>query len=179
MKRSELQHGDVLLYEKRKNQGFLPRAIRLITGSRFTHAGVVQDVEGSLVILEQVSMRIYSFVSLYTLEEKTDEAVYCFRPRFEAPKYQPELFKHKGYGDVAIVDCALNHGIGLVARNYEYRPLLVSLFKRTAMVCSGLVATALDLKNNTTWCHYPGVTEPDDLSEHPESFVPMGLVRWD
>ena len=54
--------------------------------------------------------------------------------------------------------------------------MLVRLFNTKNIVCSALVAQTLRLKEVTKWCKYPEVIEPDDYSNHPETFTFIGIL---
>lgn len=170
IQKSDLKHGDVVLYEERSHQSFIVRAIRLITGSKYTHAGIVLMINGSPVIFEQLDRRIYRFVELYNLD--IDEHVYVYRPNFVAPGTDRNLLKYKKYGYIKLVDCLINHFIGLFNLNHRYRPYLSKYTKNK--ICSQLVADCLDLKNHVNWCDYHEVVEPDDYANHENDFKYMG-----
>ena len=177
MKSSELQHGDVLLYVHRKNVGLLVDTIHFVEGSIYTHTSVIMDVDDNKFNLEQHSLRMHSYLPLYYALE--GEEMYCFRPKFIPPSATFDEFNRKSYGILGIIDSLLNHIIGLVIRNWQYRPLLAKLFNDDKIICSALVAKVLDLEHNTKWCKYYQVVEPDDYANHPEDFEPLGLVEWD
>jgi hypothetical protein len=172
----QLKHGDVLLYEFKTNQSLFVKSIRFATKSQFSHTAVIQDVGSEQVLLEQLKVRTQSILSMYTLI--SGEVIHVMRPRFTVPSAQKVLFDQKPYGILGILDCALNHLIGLVIRTWQHRPMLAKLFKSANVVCSAAVALVDDLKNNTKWCLHPECVEPDDYYNHQEDFEYLGILEW-
>ena len=173
---SDLRHGDVLLYEHKRNQSLFVRGIRLITGSKFSHVGIVQDVSYTKLILEQLSEREYSDFHFY--KPDVGEVIHIVRPRFPVPPTDSRLINHQGYGHWGIVDCLINHALGrLLFGKWTYRPML-SLLKPDNIICSALVATVLRLNFSAPWCSYLQVVEPDDYYNHAETFQYLGIVDW-
>lgn len=172
IQKSDLKHGDVVLYEHRTHQSLLARCIRLITGSKYTHAGIILMINGSPVIFEQLGRRIYRFVELYNVD--LGEHAYIYRPKFKVPGTDRSLFKYKTYGYLKLVDCLINHFFSLFYFQHEYKPYLGKYAK--TKICSQLVADCLDLKNKVDWCKYHEVVEPDDYANHDENFLFMGQL---
>ena len=172
MQKSDIKHGDVCLFKRREYQSFFATGIRLITGSEYTHVGIILFINGSPVLFEQLERRIYRFIELYNLEKY--EEVFIVRPKFTVPGTNRDLFKYRKYNYLGIADCLINHTIGLIIPSHKYIPLLSRFTKKT--ICSQLVADCLDLKNNTDWCKYHEVVEPDDYINHKEDFTFMGQL---
>ena len=178
MKFSELLHGDVLLYEHRKKANFITKAIRLVTGSQYVHCGIVLEIDRKKYILEQMTERMHSYTPLYYNFD--GEVIHCVRPTFAIPEINEyKVCQRYNYGYHGIVDCLINHFLGRISFGlWEYKPLLTRLIKTERTICSTLVARILDLQNNTKWCKYPEVVEPDDFGNHVEDFVYVGTVEW-
>lgn len=171
----ELQHGDVLLYVHKKHQTILEKLIRLVTGSKMVHSSVVQSTMEGKVILEQLTVRTQSLLDIYPLQP--GEELYCYRPLFYPPEYKIRNFQQKPYGVLAILDCLLNHLIGLVIPIWRHKTMLAHWSKNNT--CSGLVAVVLNLKDNVDWCPDPRVIEPEDYLKYPHDFQCLGKVEWD
>lgn len=173
---SDLKHGDVLLYQWKKHGNFFVRAIRLITGSKIVHSGIVIEKDGDKFIVEAMGYRMHSYVPLYHAYH--GEVIYCVRPKFPIPYMPDTLFERRRYGYLNIVDCLVNHFLGLFNSKHVYTPYCAHYFKNTNLMCSALVAKALKLPENTKWCNYIEVVEPDDYWNHNETFTRMGVIRW-
>jgi hypothetical protein len=172
--RLNLKHGDVLLFQKRKHAGFLPRAIRLITGSKFSHAGIVVDLDGNLVVLEQLIIRHFSLLRSYSLELSSSDVVMAFRPKFEVNSVNIWDLRIRSYGILSLIDELINHGLSnLTFRHWRYRAIFGN---KVNIVCSALVAKILELEQNTDWCKDHRLVEPGDLANHPENFELLGEV---
>ena len=175
---SELKHGDVLLYEHKKYIGILPRLIRIIIGNKITHAGIIMEVDNRKFVLEQLTPRTHSYLPFYYA--LPGEVIHCARPKFMIPAIiQNSIFEREKYGNLAIIDCAINHFIGLfLGDKYKYKPILARLFKSERIICSALVAKILRLDLNTNWCNNYRVVEPDDFINHCEDFSYLGIINW-
>lgn len=175
---SELKHGDVLLYERKKYIGILPRLIRIIIGNKMTHAGIVMEVDNKKFVLEQLTPRMHSYLPFYYA--LPGEVIHCVRPKFTSPSIVlNKFFEREKYGNLAIIDCAINHFIGLfLSDKWKYRPILAKLFKSKRIICSALVAKILRLELNTNWCNNYRVVEPDDFINHCEDFSYLGIINW-
>ena len=175
MNASDLQHGDVLLYDWVKNASIDARGIRLIEGSKYTHCSVVQEIEGIHFVLEQLGERMHSYLPFYYAE--TGEEITCFRPKFKAPEANQNSFTRNPYGYLSILDALINHFIGLFS-NKRYKPWMMTFFKSKNVDCSILVGKVLELESNAQWCYDINVLEPDDFYRHPESFEDLGTIDW-
>jgi hypothetical protein len=178
MNYTELQHGDVLLFNRRQHQTITERLIRLITGSQYTHCGIVVKVDGQLYVLEQMTERMHSRLDFYYA--KLGEVIVCARPKFEIDQNINILdFYRENYGYTNIIDCALNHLFGRVTfGKWEFKPILVPRIKASTIICSALVATVLQLDKHAAWCKYVGVVEPDDYYNHAETFNILGTIDF-
>lgn len=178
MKVGDLRHGDVLMFEYRRYDKLIPRAIRLVTGSHITHVGIVQEVFGVKVVLEQLSLRTHTLLNFYP--RNSGEKIEVARPNFNVPKVNKYLFIPEKYGYWSIVDCLINHALGQVPfLKWEYRPFFTKWTKTRKENCSNLVAHALDLSKNVPWCKFPDVVEPDDFYNHTETFTNLGTLEWE
>ena len=175
MKASELQHGDVLLYDWRSHAAITTQGIRLVTGNANTHCSVVQEIYGNKFVLEQLGDRMHSFLPFYYAME--GEEITCFRPKFPPPPADPTNFTRNPYGYLCIADALLNHCIGLFSKR-RYKPRIVNLFKSKNIDCGVLVGRVLELEENASWCYDVAILEPDDFIKHPESFSNFGVVDW-
>jgi len=175
MKASELQHGDVLLYDWRSHASLTTQGIHLITGNQNTHCSVVQNIDGILFVLEQLDERTHSFLPFYYAFE--GETIQCMRPKFSVPPAVQDNFTRNPYGYWCIADAMLNHFIGLFS-NRPYKPRIVNLVGSKNIDCSVLVGKALNLQEVCDWCYDVSILEPDDYTKHPESFDDMGIVDW-
>jgi hypothetical protein len=178
MNYKDLQHGDVLLFNRRQHQSITVRLIRLITGSQFTHCGIVVKVDGQLYVLEQMNERMHSRLDFYYA--KLGETVVCSRPKFTVdPNVNILDFYRENYGYTNIIDCAINHFMHRITfGKWEFRPILVPRLKAATIICSALVATVLQLDKHATWCKYLGVVEPDDYANHTETFDILGEIEF-
>jgi hypothetical protein len=178
VKPSDLMHGDVLLYERKKNISLMVRGIRFVTGNKFTHSGFVVEVERNRYIVNQLNYRQKTHIDIY--EPLPGEVIHCVRPTFAIPEQdEDELFYRRAYGYLSIMDCLINHAMGRISfGHWTYRPLLKKLFNTRTVICSTMVADALNLKKNTQWCRYYEVVEPDDYANHSENFMYVGIVDW-
>ena len=182
MKSFELRHGDVLLFDWRAHQTFYERAIRLITGSRFVHCGVVQQprlVVGNpygppgqtcefLVVLEQLQECRCEPVELYRPDIQC--AIICMRPKFQPLPFDPANVNHDGYNYWAIADSLINHALHrLTLKRWQFRPMLTKL-KPDLRDCSQLVALVLGDKEWQT-------CEPDDFF-NDQHFDNLGIIEW-
>ena len=79
MRASELRHGDVLIYNWGKNASLATQGIRIITGNKYTHCSVIQEVAGNKFVLEQLNERSHSFLPFYYARE--GEEIRCLRPK--------------------------------------------------------------------------------------------------
>ena len=173
---TNLQHGDVILFEKRRQRGFLPSAIRLVTGSKYTHVGVVINVGGVKLVLEQLTRRRISLLKFYYTEQENYEFLHVVRPRFGVPLFiSPEWFRDRKYGYLGLLDSLVNHSAGLIDSKWKYKPTFSGMNPKN-LDCSGLVATVLNLGCATDWVKvgYESVVEPDDFANHPENFDYLG-----
>lgn len=177
IKRQDLQHGDVLLFVRHKHSSLLVKMIRLITGSQFTHAAIVLEVDQKKFVLEQENERMHSYLPFYYAFK--DEEIYAYRPKFPIPNIVFQEFNRLDYGYLCIIDCAINHLLGLFNSKREYKPLLTKLFKSKTVTCSALVAQVLKLTNNVNWCKYVETVEPDDFANHSETFTSLGSIDWE
>ena len=175
MKASELKHGDILLYEEGRQATTASRLIRLVTGSKFTHVSIVQEIYRIKFVLEQLGERTHSYVPLYYVAP--GEVVHCVRPKFTPVKATVKIFERKPYGYWSICDVAINHFIGLFNKNWVYRPWFMRWVKNPNIDCSILVGEALNLKDEASWCNHLGVLEPDDFYNHTETFEYLGVVE--
>ena len=175
---TQLKHGDVLLFERKRYGGVLPRIIRLITGNKMTHVAIVMEIDNRKFVLEQLTPRTHSYLPFYYA--LTGEIIHCVRPKFTLPAIiNNSDFEREKYGTLAIIDCAINHFIGLfLGKNWEYKRILARLFKSKRLICSALVAKILKLELNADWCHDYHVVEPDDYINHLENFSYLGIVNW-
>lgn len=175
---SDLQHGDVLLYEHKKYATFLSRLIRIIIGNKMTHSSVIIKVDNRKFVLEQLAIRTHSYLPFYYAFE--GETIHCIRPKFTPPSIMLNSdFERQKYGNLAIIDCAINHFIGLITDGrWKYRPILAKLFNSKRIICSALVAKILRLDLNTKWCNDYHVVEPDDFINHCEDFNYLGIINW-
>lgn len=175
---SRLQHGDVLLYEHRKHVNFFRLGIRLITGSRFTHCGVIQqDMSNpnNFFVLEQLTERTHSWLPFYYAED--GEVIHVVRPVFTPPILNSEHFQRKPYGYLSIIDCLINHFLGRITfGKWIYKVILAK--KSTNIVCSSVVGKVLDLPNNVSWCTDIKLLEPDDYFNHWKDFQYLGEIDW-
>ena len=175
---TQLQHGDVLIYEHKSHQSFLVRAIRLITGSKFVHAAVVVKVNEELYILEQQQQRMHSRIDFYYAF--VGEVIHCVRPKFEVDTNINILdFYRENYGYINILDCLLNHTVSILTlKHWVFKPILVKLFRTKTIVCSALVAKVINLFSHAAWCKHITTIEPDDYYNHKETFDYLGIVVW-
>jgi len=178
MKSSDLMHGDVLLYERKKNISFMVRGIRFVTGNKFTHSGFIVEVEGNKYVINQLNRREKTHLSIY--EPLPGEVIHCVRPTFAIPPQdEDELLNRRTYGYLSIIDCLINHGLCRISfGKWSYRPLLKRLFNTKTVICSTMVADALNLKKNTQWCRYHEVVEPDDYANYANDFMYVGIIDW-
>lgn len=182
MNYQDLKHGDVLLFERRNHQGFLVWAIRVITGSEYTHAAVIQVLpSGERVILEQLTERTHSLANLYYNNPYKEERIHVFRPRWEIPAVKDTKdFTRYPYGVCGILDCAINHTMGILTLyNWSFRPILARLFKTQNLICSALVAKRIDLQKHVDWAEHIECVEPDDYGNHPSAFDSLGVLNWE
>ena len=176
---TDLKHGDVLLFERRNAQPLIARLIRLSLGSKFTHAAVVLEVDNKLYVLEQQLERMHSILDFYY--PFTGEIIHCVRPKFSVSKdLSALLFYREDYGYLNILDCALNHLLHRVTfKKWVFKPILVKHFKTKNIVCSALVARAIRLTENTSWCKDETLVEPNTFMEHPDDLEYLGPIVWD
>ncbi len=175
--RTHLRHGDVLVYKYRSHQSILVRGIRLVTGSRFVHVGVVvETADHRKFVLEQLGQRVHIPLENYTGAMGSE--IHVVRPKFPVRPLDPNLMDTTAYGYLGIVDCLINHGLGRVLTYWDYRPILSRLWSEN-IICSALVALVLNLEKHAPWCQFYRVMEPDDFVNHPETFTDLGLVDWD
>lgn len=171
---SDLKYGDVLLYvESPKYSSILVKNIRLITGSKYTHSAIYID-DGNKFILEQLLLRVITFVYDYKLE--VGEEVYIVRPKFEVKEINEDLYKHKPYGIFSILDDALNHLLGRLTFGNWTKKCILGRFSSN-ITCSALVAECLNLANNVNWCYDNRIVEPDDYFNHTEDFDFLGRLE--
>lgn len=171
---SDLKYGDVLLYvESPKYSSILVKSIRLIIGSKYTHSSIYID-DGSKFVLEQLLLRVITFIYDYKLE--VGEEICVVRPKFEVKPIKEDLYKHKPYGVFSILDDALNHLFGrLTFGNWKHRCMLGKFSSNRT--CSALVAECLDLANNVSWCYDNRMVEPDDYFNHSKDFDFLGKLE--
>lgn len=175
MRASELRHGDVLIYNWGKNASLATQGIRIITGNKYTHCSVIQEVAGNKFVLEQLNERSHSFLPFYYARE--GEEIRCLRPKFIPPPPDQTNFTRDPYGYFCIADALLNHFINLFSKR-PYKPRIVGFFKSKNVDCSVLLGRALKLQDNCAWCYDISVLEPDDFINHPESFSDVGIIDW-
>ena len=179
MKSSDLKHGDVLLFDWQAHQTFYERAIRLITGSRFVHCGVVQEVilienengkpyAGFLFVLEQLQERRCEPVELYRPDPQC--VIICMRPKFQPLSFNAFNVNHDGYNYWAIADSLINHALHrLTLKRWQFRTMLTKQ-KPDLRDCSQLVALVLGDKEWQT-------CEPDDFV-NDQHFDNLGIIEW-
>ena len=178
MKLSDLRHGDIILYEKSKRANLFVRGIRLITGSQFTHVGmVIKDTEtnynlGCIIFIEQLAARTISIGEIYTTESA--EVLHVVRPNFGKPAaLSKEFARHKTYGYLCILDALINHFIGLFNDNYTYRQFVGQWSKN--ITCSGLVAELLNT-SNYMYFRIPQAVEPNWFIRETNKFTYLGIL---
>lgn len=174
--RTGLRHGDVLTYEYRSHQSILVRGIRLVTGSRCVHVGVVVSYQGILYVLEQLPKR--SMIPLSQYSGALGSEIHAVRPKFAVQRLDHSLVDTTAYGYMGIVDCLINHALGRILTYWDYRPMLSTIWPQN-VICSALVAIVLDLPKHAKWCQFPAVSEPDDYVNHTETFDYLGKIDWD
>lgn len=168
-----LQTGDVLIYEQTKRISFFVRLIRLVIGSKYTHAGIFVG-QGKLGgVLEQLWRREFTFISKY--KKAPGEIITVWRPRFPLPTVPyNDICGADFYGILCLLDDLLQHGLGYIP-GYQRRPLLSKLSHR--LTCSALVAKVLQLDKNCPWLSDTRLCEPDDYPAHPETFEYLGELE--
>ena len=183
----QFEIGDVILFRRGGKQGnLIGRFVRLITGSEFTHCGmVVQDYNGEFFVAEQDngSGHLTHINKFYMIRRVKPEqlAVYrrknIFMPQssfllvFDALK--------KGYGYANLFDALINHGIGLFIEHFRYRPFLSKF--TSSYTCAGYIAKQyMELVGGKLPYDFPNwkVAEPDDFANGEFIKVAEGVDIW-
>lgn len=185
MKRSELQHGDVLLYERGSKHGtLLGRIIRLVTGSRYTHSAiVVENLPGERYIVEQDGKVRATLVEDYVF--KRPEKVHVFRKpglRWNRSLSMQMVWWMVGtrYGVANLFEILLQHLLGRLFPGREPIPVMLEE-NRKPCTCSGLVAkimhvAAEDPTGGLNFLRHSTIVEPDDFCER-RGFVHQGILH--
>jgi hypothetical protein len=173
MRSSDLCHGDVLLFNWQAHQSIYERGIRLITGSRFVHCAIVQEVilgpyVRTILVLEQLQERRCEPVELYKPDPQC--SIICMRPKFTPLPFNAAFVNHAGYNYWSIADSLINHLLHrLTLKRWQFRPMLTKL-KPDLYDCSQLVAKLL---NDKLW----QTQEPDDFFNN-SAFDNLGIIEW-
>lgn len=181
MERSELKHGDVLLFERGSKHGtLLGRIIRLLTGSRYTHSAIVlENRSGERFIAEQ---------SGHCAMTRLDDFVF-HRPE-KVTVWRNETLRWNGtlamvvawtmvntpYGVGNLFEILFQHTMGRLVKNWKWKPVFLPE-DRKKCTCSGLVAKIMftGTLNPPAFTRYSTIVEPDDYADH--NFVQVGVIH--
>jgi hypothetical protein len=173
MKIEELRNGDVLIYEQTKRIPLFVRAIRLATGSRYTHAGTFVGQGRFGGVIEQLWKREFTFITRY--KKVPGEVISVYRPLFEIEMNKDNGdFANHHYGILCLIDDLLQHGLGYLP-NYKRRPILSKLSPR--LTCSALMAKILNVPAHCEWLGDYRDCEPQHIPAHPETFEFVGILE--
>jgi hypothetical protein len=168
----DLQHGDVLLYEKGSKHGtLLGRLIRLITGSRFTHTAIVlQNCNHERFVVEQSGVVSVTNVSNYKFTQPTKITVWRNDSLWLTQDAMHMAWRMTGvkYGVANLFEIMLQHLLGRVLKGWRWNPVFLPP-DRLKCTCSGLVAKILvaGIRPLEKSRHFAKTTivEPDDFNE--------------
>ena len=184
MRPSDLQVGDVLLYERGAQHGTpLGRLIRLITGSLYTHATiVVQDGNGTLCIAEQEGHVAVIPVEAYKFKVPDKVSVW----RNPNLRWFPRIawisaisLVGTPYGIANLFEVLVQHLMGRIIKNWKPEPILLPE-DRTYCTCSGLVAKIMHAGSwgtvaDAAFSEFSTIVEPDNFNA-ARGFVCVGTI---
>ena len=183
MNRTNLQHGDVLLFKKGAAHGSLfGRIIRLFTGSPYTHSAIVlKDFAGNRFVVEQDGLVRVQRLDTYQFDHP--ELVTVWRNRELWIGDQEAMFvawRMAGtkYGVANLFELALQHGIARVFPNWTWTPVFLPN-DRTKCTCAGLIAKILVASvrpvGKVSYFKITTLVEPDDFNEK-RGFRQVGVL---
>lgn len=168
----DLQHGDILLFEKGSKHGtLLGRLIRLITGSRFTHTAIVlQNFAHERFIVEQTGRVKVTKLSEYKFKNPIKVTVWRNSALWLTSDAMTCAWKMVGvsYGVLNLFEILFQHLMSRMVKYWRWHSVFLPANRRKC-TCSGLVAKILvaGTRPPERARHFTETTiiEPDDFNE--------------